>query len=111
MAGGAGSLVTASGGGGLMARGWWYPWRGQAPTCGHAHGIASQAVSEPFIADPTDIILSKTPELLVVPVLTTLGSDSGFWFQLTQGQFGDYLIAWEWRGEKDFPSSGDGVCG
>lgn len=36
----------------------------------------------------------------MVPVLITLGSDSGFWFQLTQGQFGDYLIALQWRGEE-----------
>jgi len=56
-----------------------------------------------LVADPIDIILSKTPELLVVPVLITLGSDSGFWFQLTQGQFGDYLIAQEWRREEKRP--------
>lgn len=36
----------------------------------------------------------------MVPVLVTLGSDSGFWFQLTQGQFGDYVIAQEQTGEK-----------
>lgn len=39
----------------------------------------------------------------MVPVLITLGSDSGFWFQLTQGQFGDYLIALQWRGEEKKP--------
>lgn len=39
----------------------------------------------------------------MVPVLITLGSDSGFWFQLTQEQFGDYLIALQWRGEEKKP--------
>lgn len=39
----------------------------------------------------------------MVPALITLGSDSSFWFQLTQGQFGDYLIAQEWRGEEKRP--------